>query len=65
MFSGCSSLISLDLSSFYFSKAEHMAHMFTGCMDLTMYVKDEATREKIYQKTNFPGAPSTIVIKSS
>ena len=64
MFYGCSSLTFLDLSSFYFSKMEKWDYMFTGCKNLTAYVKDNAAKEKIYQNTNFPGAPSTIVVKS-
>ena len=35
MFSGCSGLTSLDLSSFNTAKVEYMAHMFDICSDLT------------------------------
>ena len=34
MFAGCSSLTSLDLSSFDTSKVIHMDHLFSGCKNL-------------------------------
>ena len=34
MFSGCSSLASLDLSSLDTSKVESMSYMFSGCSSL-------------------------------
>ena len=59
MFSGCSSLTSLDLSSFDTSKVRSMRHMFSGCSSLTILNLISFDTSKVgYMSSMFSGCSS-------
>ena len=62
MFNGCSSLTSLDLSSFNTSKVENTYYMFHNCSNLkTIYVSDKFTTDKVtYGDYMFDGCDQLV-----
>jgi surface protein len=66
MFRNCSSLTSIDLSSFDISNVTSMMSMFSGCTNpnLTIYIKDEATKTKIESYYGEIPSTATVVVGS-
>jgi surface protein len=66
MFSGCSSLVSLDLSNFDTSKVTEIGYMFGSCYNLTTINLSNADFSNVIEKEGmFDGVPinSTITVK--
>ena len=65
MFDGCSMLESVDLSNCNFNNVSEYSWsaMFNGCTNpnLTIYVKDEATKTKIESSDGFPSTATVII----
>ena len=62
MFYGCSSLTSLDLSSFNTANVEKMIYMFYGCSSLTkIYVSDNYTTGQVTTDYNMFAGCSKLV----
>lgn len=62
MFSGCSSLIEIDLSAFDTSQVTSMTYMFRACSSLkTVYARTEADANKFRNSFGFPSGATVIV----